>query len=63
MTLLALRRRCRQIERWGKRLTIVNIYFDFDNDQPGFAAQNALRLKRMVTGRQTPAGGLPCLSP
>lgn len=38
----------RQIEDWGRTLKAVYIYFD--NDQGGFAAQNALSLKRMVFG-------------
>jgi uncharacterized protein YecE (DUF72 family) len=37
---------CRQINEWSKRLKAVYVYFD--NDQAGFAAQNALTLKRMV---------------
>jgi len=37
---------CRRIKRWSKKLQAVYIYFD--NDQAGFAAQNALTLKRMV---------------
>jgi uncharacterized protein YecE (DUF72 family) len=43
-----LRKWCCQIERWAQRLAAVYIYFD--NDQSGFAAQNALTLKRMVLG-------------
>jgi uncharacterized protein YecE (DUF72 family) len=36
----------RRINEWSKTLKAVYIYFD--NDQAGFAAQNALTLKRMV---------------
>jgi len=36
----------RQIENWAKKLAAIYIYFD--NDQSGFAAQNALTLKQMV---------------
>jgi uncharacterized protein YecE (DUF72 family) len=43
-----LRQWSAQIERWGKELAAVYIYFD--NDQAGYAAQNALSLKRMVFG-------------
>ncbi len=43
-----LRRWCRQIAGWSKTLTAVYVYFD--NDQAGFAAQNALALKGMVLG-------------
>jgi uncharacterized protein YecE (DUF72 family) len=38
----------KQIEDWAKYLDAVYIYFD--NDQAGYAAQNALILKRMVNG-------------
>jgi len=41
-----LRQWCRQIREWAKDLKSIYIYFD--NDQAGFAAQNALTLKRMV---------------
>lgn len=37
-----------RIEAWGRTLKHVFVYFD--NDQAGFAAKNALELKRMVTG-------------
>lgn len=37
-----------RIETWGKTLKHAFIYFD--NDQAGFAAKNALELKRMVLG-------------
>ena len=36
----------RQIEDWSKKLSAVYVYFD--NDQAGYAAQNALTLKQMV---------------
>jgi uncharacterized protein YecE (DUF72 family) len=39
----------RQIESWAKKLKAV--YFYFDNDQAGYAATNALRLRDMVFGR------------
>ena len=42
-----LRRWTQQIEDWAKYLTAIYIYFD--NDQVGYAAQNALTLKKMVT--------------
>jgi uncharacterized protein YecE (DUF72 family) len=38
----------RQIEKWARHLKAVYIYFD--NDQAGYAVQNALALKRMVHG-------------
>ncbi|HEX3094533.1 MAG TPA: DUF72 domain-containing protein [Candidatus Angelobacter sp.] len=44
-----LRAWARQIEQWSARLKAIYIYFD--NDQAGYAAQNALELKRMVFGR------------
>lgn len=43
-----LRRWAAQIREWGERLKAVYIYFD--NDQGGFAAANALRLKELVAG-------------
>jgi uncharacterized protein YecE (DUF72 family) len=42
-----LRRWSKQVEDWAKDLAAVYIYFD--NDQAGYAARNALTLKRMVT--------------
>jgi uncharacterized protein YecE (DUF72 family) len=39
----------RQIECWAKQLKAI--YFYFDNDQAGYAATNALRLREMVFGR------------
>jgi uncharacterized protein YecE (DUF72 family) len=44
-----LRNWARQIEKWAQALKAVYLYFD--NDQAGYAAQNALALKRMVFGR------------
>jgi uncharacterized protein YecE (DUF72 family) len=38
----------RQIESWAKQLQAV--YFYFDNDQAGYAAANALRLREMIFG-------------
>lgn len=46
-----LRRWSKQIEEWAKSLTAIYIYFD--NDQAGYAAQNALVLKRMWSGKNT----------
>ncbi len=37
------------LEGWQKQLQAAFVYFD--NDQAGYAAQDALRLKRMVVGR------------
>ena len=38
----------RQIEDWMKRLKAIYVYFD--NDQLGYAARNALSLRKMVFG-------------
>lgn len=46
-----LRQWSRQINEWSKTLAAVYIYFD--NDQAGFAAQNAMTLKRMLMGNVT----------
>ena len=43
-----LRRWCSQIQAWAKTLKAIYVYFD--NDQAGYAAQNALALRRMVLG-------------
>ena len=43
-----LRRWSKQIDEWAKRLAAIYVYFD--NDQAGYATQNALTLKRMVNG-------------
>ncbi|MGC2743780.1 MAG: DUF72 domain-containing protein, partial [Candidatus Angelobacter sp.] len=37
-----------RIEQWSARLKAIYIYFD--NDQAGYAAQNALELNQMVFG-------------
>jgi len=37
---------CRRIKEWSK--TLKGVYIYFDNDQAGFAALNALTLKRML---------------
>jgi uncharacterized protein YecE (DUF72 family) len=44
----SLRAWTRRIEEWAKKLKAVYIYFD--NDQAGYAAQNALTLREMVLG-------------
>ncbi len=44
----SLRAWARRIEDWAKKLKAVYIYFD--NDQAGYAAQNALALREMVFG-------------
>jgi uncharacterized protein YecE (DUF72 family) len=41
-----LRTWAERIENWRKQLEHVFVYFD--NDQAGFAAMNALELRRMV---------------
>jgi len=46
-----LRRWSKQVEDWGKDLAATYIYFD--NDQAGYAARNALALKRMVDGKNS----------
>ncbi|MGC2696331.1 MAG: DUF72 domain-containing protein [Candidatus Angelobacter sp.] len=43
-----LREWARRIEQWSKELKAIYVYFD--NDQAGYAAQNALTLKQMVLG-------------
>ena len=48
----SLQRWRRQIEIWARTLKAVYIYFD--NDQDGYAAQNALSLKRMLSESATP---------
>jgi uncharacterized protein YecE (DUF72 family) len=40
----------RQIWRWQRALTAIYVYFD--NDQSGYAAHNALELKRLVEARE-----------
>ena len=39
----------RHVEDWATRLKAVHVYFD--NDQAGYAAKNALALKKMVLGQ------------
>jgi uncharacterized protein YecE (DUF72 family) len=46
-----LRRWSEQIGDWAKHLTAIYIYFD--NNEAGYAAQNARTLKRMVIGEDT----------
>jgi uncharacterized protein YecE (DUF72 family) len=41
-----LRRWAKQTAEWAKDLAAIYIYFD--NDQTGYAARNALELKRLV---------------
>ena len=45
-----LRAWVKRIEEWGKRLKAIYVYFD--NDQAGYAAQNALTLREMVFGKR-----------
>lgn len=40
-----------QIESWARELNAICVYFD--NDQAGYAAANALLLKRMAIGRRS----------
>lgn len=44
-----LREWARQIEQWSAKLKAIYIYFE--NDQAGYAAQNALGLRKMAFGR------------
>ena len=46
-----LREWARRIEAWSRKLKAIYVYFD--NDQAGFAPQNALALKEMVCGRSS----------
>jgi uncharacterized protein YecE (DUF72 family) len=39
----------RQIEEWAQHLKAVYVYFD--NDQAGYAAGNAMRLKEILGSR------------
>ena len=48
-----LRRWSKQVKEWAKDLASIYIYFD--NDQAGYAARNALKLKRMVNGKDSRA--------
>lgn len=43
----------RRIERWRKELKHIFVYFD--NDQAGYAAKNALELKRLLGSAGAPA--------
>jgi uncharacterized protein YecE (DUF72 family) len=47
------RLRCwsKQVEDWAKGLAVIYIYFD--NDQEGYAARNALALKRLVSRKSS----------
>lgn len=42
----ALKKWARQIEKWRKTLAAIYVYFD--NDESGYAPQDALRLKSMI---------------
>lgn len=46
-----LSRWARQIDSWSKELKAIYVYFD--NDQSGYAAMNALRLRDMILGHRT----------
>jgi len=46
-----LSRWARQIDGWSKQLTAIYVYFD--NDQSGYAATNALRLREMIFGHSS----------
>ena len=48
-----------QINVWSRELKAIYIYFD--NDQAGYAAGNALALKRMLLSRSKP--GTKCGEP
>jgi len=45
-----LRGWAKRIQEWAKTLKAVYVYFD--NDQAGYAAQNALELQQMISGRR-----------
>lgn len=47
-----LREWAAQVARWTKKLRAIHVYFD--NDQAGYAAQNALRLKEFVAQETAP---------
>jgi uncharacterized protein YecE (DUF72 family) len=51
-----LRRWSKQVEDWTKGLAAIYIYFD--NDQEGYAARNALALKRLVSRKSSRIQGL-----
>lgn len=42
-----------RVAKWSHKLKAIYIYFD--NDQAGYAAQNAMRLKELVSTRRTTA--------
>jgi uncharacterized protein YecE (DUF72 family) len=46
-----LRRWAKQVEEWAKYLASIYIYFD--NDQAGYAARNALEVKRLINGTRS----------
>jgi uncharacterized protein YecE (DUF72 family) len=48
----SLRCRFKQVQDWAKDLDAIYIYFD--NDQAGYAAGNALTLKGMLDGKNSP---------
>ena len=48
---ISLRQWCSQIHEWSKTLNAVYVYFD--NDQAGYAAQNAITLKGMIFGNES----------
>jgi uncharacterized protein YecE (DUF72 family) len=48
-----LRRWSKQVEEWAKDLASIYIYFD--NDQAGYAARNALELRRLINGKNSRA--------
>jgi uncharacterized protein YecE (DUF72 family) len=54
----ALRTWTDRIREWSTRLKAV--YFYFDNDQAGFAAQNALSLRRLVARLASRSASLNC---
>jgi len=47
---MRLRQWARWIEQQATKLKAIYVYFD--NDQAGYAAQNALTLRRLVMGGQ-----------
>ena len=48
------------LRNWAERIagwqSLRDVYVYFDNDQAGYAAQNALELKRMITGSRPDTG-------
>jgi uncharacterized protein YecE (DUF72 family) len=48
-----LRAWARRIEEWAPKLKAVYVYFD--NDQAGYAAENALKLRKMLLGTLKPS--------